>query len=50
MAEPIVQVLLLEDIAQLVAYDFRATNLSVDVRVWVPVYSAVNAAVDDEVP
>jgi hypothetical protein len=33
VAEPIVQVFLLEDIAQLVAYDFRATNLSVDVGV-----------------
>ena len=50
MAEPIVQVLLLEDIAQLVAYDFRATNLSVDVGVWVPVNPAVDTAVGDEVP
>ena len=33
VAEPIVQVFLLEHIAQLVAYDFRATNLSVDVGV-----------------
>ncbi len=33
VAEPIVQVFLLEDIAQLVAYYFRVTNLSVDVGV-----------------
>ena len=33
VAEPIVQVLLLEHIAQLVAYYFRVTNLSVDVGV-----------------
>ena len=33
VAEPIVQVLLMEHIAQLVAYDFRDTNLSVDVGV-----------------
>ena len=49
MAEPIVQVFLLEHIAQLVAYDFRPTYLSVDVGVWVPVYPAVDAAVGDEV-
>ena len=49
MAEPIVQVFLLEDIAQLVAHDFRAANLSVDIRVWVSVYPAVDAAVGDEV-
>ena len=33
VAEPIVQVLLMEHIAQLVAYYFRATNLCVDVGV-----------------
>ncbi len=33
VAEPIVQVLLLEHIAQLVAYDFRPTYLSVYVCV-----------------
>ena len=33
MAEPIVQVFLLEDIAQLVAHDFGSTNLRVNVRV-----------------
>ena len=33
MAEPVVQMLLLEDIAQLVTYDFRVTNLSVDIGV-----------------
>ena len=41
--------LLLEHIAQLVAYDFRATNLSVDVGVLVPVYPAIDAAAGDEV-
>ena len=42
MAEPIMQVFLLEHIAQLVAYDFGATNLSVDVGVQVPKYPAVD--------
>ena len=33
MAEPVFQMFLLEDIAQLVAHDFRAAYLSVYVRV-----------------
>lgn len=42
VAEPIMQVLSLDHIAQLVAYDFGATNLRVDVRVQVPKYPAVD--------
>ena len=49
MAEPIVQVLLLEYIAQLVAHDFRSTYLSIYIRVRVSVYPAVYVAVGDEV-
>ncbi len=33
MAEPIMQVFLLEHVARLVAHDFRATNLSVEIGV-----------------
>ena len=43
------QVFLLEHITRLVAHDFHATNLSVDVRVWVPVYPVVDAVVGNEV-
>ena len=43
------QVLLLENIAQLVAYNFHVTNLSIDVGVWVPVYPAVDTSAGDEV-
>ena len=49
MTETIVQVFLLEDIAQLVAYDFRSTYLGVYIRVWVTVYPAVDTAVGNEV-
>ena len=42
VAEPIVQVLPLDHLDKLVAHDFGATNLRVDVRVQVPKYPAVD--------
>ena len=44
IAESIMQVFLMENLAQLVAHDFRATNLRVDIGEWVPVFPAVDVA------